>query len=185
MLNRIHVPLASLGGLVLVPGMVFLGGHRPHAATPTVAECRANLGIEIVPLQPTGSVATASGTIELKPLMSPFGVSVTTDGRYIYDASITVKNLPDPSSLGAFKVWVVWVATPSLDKIRNLGPIKNGEPITARVDFTKMMYMVSAEQSATLDRFKGQLVLVGRSSSARVQNLAGCDIYDEQSRMGG
>jgi hypothetical protein len=126
----------------------------------------------------------ASGIIELKPLMSPFGVSVTTDGRYQFDATTTVKNLPEPSSMGPYTTWVLWVATPSLEKIRNLGAIKNGQPLTARVDFTKMMYMVSAEPNATVDKFHA-LVLVGRSASARVQNLAGCDIYDEQSRMGG
>jgi hypothetical protein len=33
--------------------------------------------------------------------------------------------------------------------------------------------------------FKGAIVLVGRSASARVQNLAGCDIYDTTGGMGG
>ena len=176
--------MLSLSAVLLLPGLALLGQPQ-DTVRPSLAMCRAAAANEMVDLQPTGSVAVAGGSIELKPLMSPFGVSVTTSGNYIYDATITVKNLPAPSSLGPYTVWVVWVATPSLDKIRNLGAITPGQPITARVDFTKMMYMVSAEQNATLDRFKGQLVLVGRSSSARVQNLAGCDIYDEQSRMGG
>ncbi|MBI4502400.1 MAG: hypothetical protein HY700_14720 [Gemmatimonadetes bacterium] len=181
---RVRLPILSLSGFLILPGQP---KPAPSPVTPAGAVCRAPaaLGNEIVDLQPTGSVATASGTIELKPLMSPFGVSVTPDGRYIFDATINVKNLPEPSSLGPYTVWLVWVATPSLDKIQNLGVIKPGQPVTARVDFTKMMYIVSAEQTAKLDRFKGQLVLVGRSASARVQNLAGCDIYDEQSRMGG
>src|ERR1041384_2835466 len=165
--------MLSLSTMLLLPGLALLGQPQ-DTLRPSLAMCRA-AGNEIVDMQPTGSVAVASGSIGSNPLMSPFGVSVTTAGNYIYDATITVKNLPAPSSLGPYTVWVVWVATPSLDKIRNLGTIKNGQPITARVDFTKMMYMVSAEQSATLDRFKGQLVLVGRSASARVQNLAGCD----------
>ena len=125
-------------------------------------------------------------TIELVPVASPFGVAVTPDGRLMYDANITVKNLPEPSSLGpTFTTYVVWLATPSLDKLRNLGPIKLGQTVTARVDFTKMMYMITPEPNATGQKWTGPVVLVGRSASARVQNLAGCDIYDEQSRMGG
>jgi hypothetical protein len=175
--------LFSVGGLLVIPGLAFVGKPKPPVTPVSAAMCNA-VGNEIVPLQPTGAVATAGGEIELKPVMSPFGVSVTTDGRYQYDATATVKNLPAASSMGPYTTWVLWVATPSLDKIRNLGAITNGQPLNARVDFTKMMYMVSAEPSATVDKFHA-LVLVGRSSSARVQNLAGCDIYDEQSRMGG
>jgi len=180
MLRRVPAPiLMSLGGLLLIPAV------RPSQAPVAPVAAMCTVGTEIVDLQPTGSIATAGGAIELKPVMSPFGVSVTTDGRYQYDATATVKNLPAANSMGNFTTWVLWVATPSLDKIRNLGAITPGKPVSARVDFTKMMYMVSAEQTDKGATFKGPLVLVGRSASAKVQNLAGCDIYDEQSRMGG
>jgi hypothetical protein len=51
-----------------------------------------------------------------------------------------------------------------------------------------MMYMVTAESAANAKgpTFKGAIVLVGRSASARVQNMAGCDIYDQNNGgMGG
>jgi hypothetical protein len=180
MLRRVPAPiLLSLGGLVAIPAL------KPAPTPLAVPAALCTAGTEVVDLQPTGSVAQASGAIELKPVMSPFGVSVTVDGRYQYDATASVKNLPAATSMGNFTTWVLWVATPSLDKVRNLGSITPGKPVTARVDFTKMMYMVSAEQTDKGATFKGPLVLVGRSASARVQNLAGCDIYDEQSRMGG
>jgi hypothetical protein len=175
--------MLSLGGLLVIPGLAFVGNPSLPVKPVSAAMCTA-AGNEMVPLQPTGAVATAGGEIELKPVMSPFGVSVTVEGRYQFDATAIVKNLPAPSTMGPYQTWVLWVATPSLDKIRNLGAITNGQPLNARVDFTKMMYMVSAEPNATVDKFHA-LVLVGRSASARVQNLAGCDIYDEQSRMGG
>ena len=179
-MRRVPAPiLMSLGGLLAFPALK----PSPAPLAPVTAMCAA--GAEVVDLQPTGSVAQAGGSIELKPVMSPFGVSVTVDGRYQYEASATVKNLPAANSMGNFTTWILWVATPSLDKVRNLGSITPGKPLTARVDFTKMMYMVSAEQTDKGTTFKGPLVLVGRSASARVQNLAGCDIYDEQSRMGG
>ncbi len=180
---RAHTSLLALGGFLAAPAFT-VDPEARRIPVRSAASCPA-VGSEIVDLAPTGAVPMAGGSIELKPLMSPFGVSVTVDGRYQYDASATVKNLPAPSTLGdGYTTWVLWVATPSLDKIRNLGAIKNGQPITARVDFTKMMYMVSAEKTASSEKFNA-LVLVGRSASARVMNLAGCDIYDEQSRMGG
>ena len=141
----------------------------------------------MVDLQPTGRIALASGTIALTPVMSPFGLAVTAEGRPIYDATIVVKNLPDPASLGAFQTFVVWLASPSLDQMTSLGPITNDKAITARVDFIKMMYIVSAEPKGNVSgqKFTGPIVLVGRSASARVQNMAGCDIYDTTGGMGG
>jgi hypothetical protein len=44
--------------------------------------------------------------------------------------------------------------------------------------------MLSAEASDKGTRWAGPLLMVGRSSSARVQSLAGCDIYDNGG-MGG
>lgn len=181
-------PLTSLSSLLLLPGAVLLTPHPP-AAQPASA-CRAGADVvaaEMVELQPTGKIALAGGMIELKPVMSPFGLALTAEGRTIYDATVTVKNLPDPSSLGGYQTYVVWLATPSLDQIRNLGPITNERPITARVDFLKMMYIVTAETKANGlgERFAGPILLVGRSASARVQNMAGCDIYDTSGGMGG
>ena len=188
MLSRDHIPFAGLSTLLLVPGFMFFAAQRPLVPRLSTTACAADaaaLGVELVELEPTGKLATAAGVIELRPVMSPFGVGVSVDGRYVYDATVTVQNLPDPSSLGPYTTYVVWLATPSLDKLRNLGPITPGKPLTARVDFIKMMYMVTAEATAKSVKWAGPVLLVGRSSSARVQNLAGCDIYDEQSRMGG
>ncbi|MBI4420293.1 MAG: hypothetical protein HY560_05660 [Gemmatimonadetes bacterium] len=182
---RNHGPLATLSSLLVVPGIVLISASPAAAPRTAGAACTAGLGVEVVKLEPTGKLATAAGTIELKPVMSPFGVGITVDGRYLYDATVTVQNLPDPSSLGPYTTYVVWLATPSLDKLRNLGPITPGTSLTARVDFIKMMYMVTAEANAKGEKWAGPILLVGRSSSARVQNLAGCDIYDEQNRMGG
>ncbi len=186
---RDHSPLAGLSSLLMVPAFVFLAAPHATPRQPLTAACGAAaanaMGSELVKLEPTGKLATAAGTIELKPLMSPFGVAVTPEGRLLYDATVSVRNLPDPSSLGPYTTYVVWLATPSLDQLRNLGSIAVDKPLTARVDFIKMMYMVTAEPNARGEKWTGPVLLVGRSSSARVQNLAGCDIYDEQSRMGG
>jgi len=179
-----RTPLMSMTALVL-PALLLPLGTVPGA--PSDAGCRVGLAIEVVDLQTTGKIAMAGGAIQLKPVMSTFGLAVTPEGRPIFDATTTAKNLPDPSSLGPFTTYVLWVASPSLDQVRNLGPITNEKPVTTRVDFIKQMYMVTAEGAANAKgtMFKGAIVLVGRSASARVQNLAGCDIYDTTGGMGG
>jgi hypothetical protein len=186
MTNRDNTPMALLSALLIVP--LLAPAAAPNRVARPSSSCAASLATELVDLQTTGKIALAGGTIALKPVMSPFGIAVTPEGRGIFDATTTVKGLPDPSSLGPqFNTYVLWVASPSLDQVRNLGPIKNDTPVTARVDFMKMMYMVTAESTANAKgaMFKGAIVLVGRSASARVQNLAGCDIYDTANGMGG
>lgn len=181
MARRDRTPLLSLGSLLVLPGLIL-----PFAQSGRPMSC-ATVATEIVDLQTTGKIAMAGGTIQLKPVMSPFGLALTAEGRGVFDASTTVKNLPDAASLGPFNTYVLWVASPSLDQVRNLGPVTNGVPVTARVDFVKMMYMVTAEATVNVKSpmFKGAIVLVGRSASARVQNMAGCDIYDTTGGMGG
>lgn len=174
--------LTSLGSFLALPAVLFWAPPAPRPLSS--AACVAG---ETLELQPTGKLALAGGNIALVPVMSPFGLAVTSEGRGIQDATITVKNLPDPSSLGAFQHYVVWLATPSLDQLKNLGPISNDKPLTARVDFVKQMYMVTAEPASNLKgaKWTGPIILVGRSASARVQNMAGCDIYDTTGGMGG
>ena len=187
MTKRPGTPLMSLGSIFLLPALL-IPLASPHRANSDARVCMAAFATEMVDLQTTGKIALATGTIQLKPVMSPFGIAVTADGRGIFDATTTVKGLPDPASLGPqFNTYVLWVASPSLDQVRNLGPVSNGVPIKARVDLMKMMYMVTAEATANAKgtMFKGAIVLVGRSASARVQNLAGCDIYDTTGGMGG
>lgn len=183
MTHRDLTPLLSLGSLLVLPGLILplVQAERPGSDRCAIA------ATEMVDLQTTGKIAMAGGNIQLKPVMSPFGLALTAEGRGIFEATTTVKNLPDAASLGTFNTYVLWVASPSLDQVRNLGPITNGVPVTTRVDFVKMMYMVTAEATANVKgaMFKGAIVLVGRSASARVQNMAGCDIYDTTGGMGG
>jgi hypothetical protein len=155
-------------------------------AHPSVAACAPapSLAGETFPLVSTGKVASGKATVELIPQPSPYGLAISADGRLQYQARITVEGLPAPASFGAFNTYVIWLASPSLDQILNLGSITNGQSIEARVDLPKMMYMLSAEASDKGTRWAGPLLMVGRSSSARVQSLAGCDIYDNGG-MGG
>jgi len=175
---------ASLITLLAAPGgSVAPSPARPAPATGPVCFAASARGPELFDLEPTGNgPITAKGKVELQPATSPFGLAVTEDGNVVYEATISIDGLPPPASLGPYSMYVVWLATPSLDKVRSLGKITNGQTISARVDWNKMMYIISAEASAQLERWKGPIVLLGRSRSARVQSIAGCPIFDTGNR---
>jgi len=129
-------------------------------------------------LVPAGRTALASGLVNMIPAWSPFGLSVNNDGSFVYDLTITVKGLPDPATLGPYKTYVAWAATPSLDRIQNLGPVVNGKPIQLPLDWNKIMILVSAEPVAATPKWTGAVVLTGRSPSALLQSFAGHELFN-------
>jgi len=128
-------------------------------------------------LLPSGKVARASGLVNLIPAWSPFGLAVSSEGSFVYDLAITVDGLPDPRSLGGYTMYVAWLATPSLDRVQNLGPIKNGDKLTLTADWNKMMVVITAEAALGANQWAGTIVLSGRSPSARLENFAGHDLF--------
>ncbi len=128
-------------------------------------------------LLPSGRVARAGGKVNLIPAWSPFGLAVTPEGSFIYDMDVTVEGLPDPGLLGPHTTYVVWLATPSLDKVKNMGTISNGEELAFTADWNKMMVVISAESATDGSRWSGPIVLSGRTPSARLENFAGHDLF--------
>ena len=87
----------------------------------------------ILPLGPydiillnTAKTPTAKGTARLVWAQSPFGVTVTADGRARYEGQLSLTGLPEPASLGPYSTYVAWAATTNLDKWYRLGAVKNG-----------------------------------------------------------
>ena len=77
--------------------------------------------------------------------------------------------LPAPSSLGRYAVYVVWAATPSMDRVRRLGVATAGRTRLAVIDFDKFVILVSAERSASVREPLGRIVLRGMSASTRLR----------------
>lgn len=126
-----------------------------------------------------GPAALATGYVELAPARSPFGLAVTKDGHVAYDLDITVKDLPAPSTLGAFSSYHAWLSTPNLDVVKHLGVVANDSPLRAQADWNKFTIVVSAEPaSASTAHWKGAIVLVGRSPSSLMQSFAGHPFYN-------
>src|SRR5689334_1510154 len=60
-------------------------------------------------LVPTPDLPNVNGRIALAAARTPFGVSVTADGRPRWKVTASVAGLPEPSSLGSYRAYVAWV----------------------------------------------------------------------------
>ena len=129
------------------------------------------LGPYDIMLLNTPRAPAAKGTARLVWAQSPFGVTVTADGRASYDVQLSLTGLPEPSSLGPYSTYVAWVATTNLDRWYRLGSVKNGSSTVGKVELNKFMFVITAEASATSAERKGPTVLHGISPSGWLQSM--------------
>ena len=103
---------------------------------------------------------------------SPFGVSVSEDGRYIYDVGLLIRGLrtrPD-------RTYVVWAITPDMENRRKLGVWVPGSTTVGRVDWNRFMIVVTAEPSPDTDAWQGPILFSASSPSGKMQTMAGEEI---------
>ena len=111
----------------------------------------------------------ASGTVELTPTPSPFGVAVTVDGHHRFDLAVHLAGLPDPAALGDYSGYVAWATTPRLRPIVNLGSVANGRTPVGPVDLDKFLVLVTAESDPAAAAWEGRIVLRGTSAGMRME----------------
>ncbi|HEX9705370.1 MAG TPA: multicopper oxidase family protein [Gemmatimonadales bacterium] len=114
-------------------------------------------------LVPVPTLRAVGGTVELRRVPSPFGVTVTRDGDHLQDVVLTLQALPDPRTLGPYQAYVAWATTPRLDPEIRLGPVTNGVNSLGRLALDKFLIFVTAEPSGGVARRSGPLVLRGMS----------------------
>ena len=101
---------------------------------------------------------------------SPFGVSVTADGRPLVRAAVDIDGLPEPATLGdgRYRVYVAWLTTLTMSQETRLGEVKNGHTELGTIDLLQYRVVISAEASADVKERRGRLVLRATSPSARL-----------------
>lgn len=163
-------PAAAL----LLPAVVLLLAPAParadthHGATSFV-RCAPGPDPFEVRLVPTAHANGAAGTVRLRFAESPFGVAVTADGHHHYDATLTTSGLA-----GEDGALVVWAATPDLDRVQKLGVLgSDGTLDGVQITFNKFLVFVTAEPSAGVERWSGDILLRGVSPSGRLHTMAG------------
>ena len=129
------------------------------------------------PLFPTLGNEGASGMAYLTQTWSPFGISVDRDGNVEYEITIEVKDLPGMAG----QSYRVWLTTPTLEEIRDLGTVPGTGTVEATTNWKQILVVVSRESSdravASGERWSGPIVLRGFSAGARVQPLGSHSIF--------
>src|SRR5690349_19896060 len=160
-------------GAVLAWHVIPSASAEPHvqASTPVCAQAddpAAASALNCLTLVAVPDLPTAYGTIQLRPVPSPFGVSATVDGRPRYRLVATIGGLPEPRTLGPYTTYVAWAYTLSLDSAVKLGAVRNGVTDLGELTYPQFRVLVSAEPSAAVKTRGRKLVLRGTSPSARL-----------------
>jgi suppressor of ftsI len=111
----------------------------------------------------------AAGVVELRRPWSPFGVTVTPEGRHRHELIAWLARLPDPSTLGPYTTYVAWATPLALDPVVKLGEVVEGRNDLGEVAFNKYLVWISAEASPDVTEREGPLVARGRSPSSRME----------------
>ena len=126
--------------------------------------------IALVTTKRIAGTGLAKGTAQVNFAASPFGVSVSPEGSYIYDLKLQVERLK-PSKKG---IYTAWVSTPNLDEIERLGVFDDSFALSARVEWNKFLVIITLEPSAeATDTWQGPVILRGISRSGLMHTLAG------------
>lgn len=127
--------------------------------------------IDLVPTRKVPGARMAEGQGDVTFATSPFGVSVSENGQYVYNLSVAMANV----RLGEGEALDVWVTTPNLDQIRHLGRLDDELKTVGTVDWNKFLVVVTLESSSQEPgaTWTGPIVTRGMSRSGLMHTMAG------------
>lgn len=108
------------------------------------------------------------GHVELLPVNSAFGVTVTPHGAPRYRLVAHITGLPAPRTLGAYTAYVAWAYTVTMDSAITLGAVHEGRVPLGEIAREQFRLIVTAETSANVPERRGRIVLRGTSPGARL-----------------
>lgn len=152
------------------------GGDAPPACVGPVAGDVGPLAGGIAAVDPeriemasTRQAGGGSGVLTLRLSSSAYGVALAEDGSYRHHVEVSVEDLP-PLPDGTY---VVWAATPDLDRHERLGAVDASGSVSGEVAWNKFLVFVTAEESAEVEAWSQSIVLSARSPSGRMHTMAG------------
>ena len=120
-------------------------------------------------LVPVPELRRLSGAVELHRAPSPFTVTVSAEGIFVYQPVIALHGLPKPSTLGPYAAYVAWAATSNFVDEVKLGPVREGRTPVGRIAFNQFIVLITAERSGDVRTRSGPIVLRAMSPSWLVQ----------------
>ncbi|HUG40816.1 MAG TPA: multicopper oxidase family protein [Longimicrobiales bacterium] len=162
---------AAAAALLVAAGAAFAApdGGAPPCEESDGRDGRPSADLYCIVLVPTPDLRGVEAEVALRRAPSPFSLSVTAQGTPRYTPVVRIAGLPAPATLGEYRAYVAWVASPTLSTVERLGVVGNGETTLPVVDLDKFLILVSAEPSADVAERTGRMALRGFSPSTRRQ----------------
>ena len=109
---------------------------------------------------------------------SPFGVSITRDGTYIYDLTIGFEGLKTPKQ----GHYTVWLTTSQVDQVKRLGVLDRNGSVSGRVEWNKYLVVLTLEPAdePAATKWSGPIVSRGLSRSGMMHTMAGHGPYENE-----
>lgn len=130
-----------------------------------------------ITLLPTSTAPAAQGTARLVSAPSPFGIAVSADGHARYDIVLRITGLPAPGTLGPYRTYVAWAATPDLKAWVRLGVVTNGASTVGIAEYNKFLLVITAEAGPEPAARGGPTVLHGTSPSGWLQSFLAHPVF--------
>ena len=162
------LPAMAIACIVSAPLHTQAQGE-PNSCTLQATEAGPDADLYCIQLFPTPDFTGTHGHATLDRVPSPFGTRVSRDGHHEFDITVTLRGLPELSSLGDYTDYIAWATTPLLRPMVNLGPVGNGSTHLGRVGFDKFLILITAEETIDLPSYQGRLILRGISASMRME----------------
>ena len=168
--------LLALGGIYLFTG-TSSNGHEINECT-LVQSGTDYYTIDLVSTRRVPGSGQAEGIGEVYYAQTPFGISLTEDGSYVYNLDIQVDKLR-PSNKGDY---VAWITTPQIDQVKRIGVLDEENRASGTVEWNKFLVVISLEQgeNPASETWTGPIVLRGISRSGLMHTMAGHGPFEDE-----
>lgn len=128
--------------------------------------------IDLVTTKNIPGTGQAKGKAVMKFSPNPFGISIAKDGSYRHRLDILINRVNKPKE----GVFVAWVTTPSLDKVKLIGVLDEKMEVSGTVDWNKYIVVITLEEEVpnlNTNRWSGSIAFRGLSRSGLMHTMAG------------
>ena len=135
--------------------------------------------IDLVSTKRVPGSARAKGTGEVYYASTPFGISLSENGSYLYNLDISINDLLQPRNGGHY---VAWVTTPQIDQVVRIGTLDGAFKASGVVAWNKFLVVITLEEEDDVDAasWSGPVVLRGISRSGLMHTMAGHGPFEDE-----
>jgi hypothetical protein len=153
------------------PAMVCSAAALPDPSLPYYA-------IDMVKTGRVPGTGRSRGTAQASFVQSPFGVSIATDGTYIYNLAIGFERLKAPKQ----GHYTVWLTNSQVDDVMRLGVLDQNDSVRGRVAWNKYLVVLTLEPTddPRATKWSGPIVSRGMSRSGMMHTMAGHGPYESE-----